>query len=78
MQALFFAIVVGLIFLNIRDNVEGMTDRNAVIFMITMNRCMSPAFLMINVFHSVRAVYLREQQAGAYAPVMFHLGRMVA
>uniref|UniRef100_A0A0A9YET1 Protein white n=1 Tax=Lygus hesperus TaxID=30085 RepID=A0A0A9YET1_LYGHE len=78
MQALFFAIVVGLIFINLQDNVDGMTDRSAVLFMIAMNRCMSPAFLMLSVFHQSRSVYIREQQAGAYAPVLYHLGRLIA
>nr|CAJ2467136.1 unnamed protein product [Leishmania braziliensis] len=77
-QAVFFAVVVGLIFLNLRANVEGIQDRQGLLFMIVMNRAMSSTFIMINTFNNVRAVYTREQQAGAYSPLMFFLGRSVA
>ncbi|CAG9568801.1 putative ATP-binding cassette protein subfamily G,member 2 [Leishmania major strain Friedlin] len=77
-QAIFFAIVVGLIFLNVRANVEGIQDRQGVLFMTVMNRAMSSTFIMINTFNNVRAVFMREQQAGAYSPLMFFLGRSFA
>lgn len=77
-QALFYAVVVGLIFLHVRDNVDGVQDREGLLFMTVMNRAMGPTFIMINAFHNVRAVYTREQQAGAYSPLMFFVGRSVA
>ncbi|KAG5486667.1 hypothetical protein LSCM1_07920 [Leishmania martiniquensis] len=77
-QAIFFAVVVGLIFLNVRSNVEGVQDRQGMLFMTVMNRALSSTFIMINTFNNVRAVYMREQQAGAYSPLMFFLGRSVA
>ena len=78
MQALFFAIVVGLIFLHMRDNVEGMQDREGMLFMTVMNRAMGSCFIMISAFDNVRAVYTREQHAGAYSPVTYFVGRSIA
>ncbi|KAL7698156.1 ABC transporter [Lotmaria passim] len=77
-QALFFSIVVGLIFLHIRDNVDGMQDREGFLFMSIMDRAMGPAFIMIDAFHNIRAVYTREQLAGAYSPTMYFVGRSLA
>ncbi|KAG5485847.1 hypothetical protein CUR178_07439 [Leishmania enriettii] len=77
-QAIYYAVVVGLIFLNMRANVEGLQDRQGMLFMTVMNRALSSTFIMINTFSNVRAVYMREQQAGAYSPMMFFLGRSVA
>ncbi|CBZ23487.1 putative ATP-binding cassette protein subfamily G, member 1 [Leishmania mexicana MHOM/GT/2001/U1103] len=77
-QAIFFAVVVGLIFLNVQDNIEGVQDRQGVLFMTVMNRAMSSTFIMINTFNNARAVFMREQQAGAYSPLMFFLGRSFA
>ncbi|KAG5511140.1 hypothetical protein JKF63_07080 [Porcisia hertigi] len=77
-QAVFFAVIVGLIFLKVQDNVEGLQDRQGMLFMTVMNRAMSATFIMISTFNSVRAVYMREQQAGAYSPLMFLLGRSLA
>ncbi|GET85869.1 ATP-binding cassette protein subfamily G, member 2 [Leishmania tarentolae] len=77
-QAVFFAVVVGLIFVNLQNNVEGIQDREGMLFMTVMNRAMSSMFIMINTFNSVRAVYTREQRAGAYSPMMFFLGRSAA
>lgn len=77
-QALFFAIIVGLIFIHMRDDVGGVQDREGMLFMAVMNRSMGPCFVMINNFHNIRAVYTREQQAGAYSPLTFFVGRSVA
>eukprot|EP00796_Vickermania_ingenoplastis_P001125 gene1126-659_t len=77
-QALFFAVFMGLIFVNLQDNIGGVQDREGLLFMVVMNRSMGPAFIQINAFHDVRAVYLREQQAGAYSPFIFFLGRSIA
>lgn len=77
-QAFFFAFVMGLLFLNIKDTVDGVQDRQGFLFMVVMNRSMGPAFIQINAFHDIRAVYLREQHAGAYSPFLFFLGRTIA
>ncbi|KPA83567.1 putative mitochondrial ATP-binding cassette protein subfamily G, member 2, putative (ABCG2) [Leptomonas pyrrhocoris] len=77
-QATFFAVVVGLVFLHVRDNVEGIQDREGMLFMTVMNRAMGSTFIMIDAFERVRAVYTREQQAGAYSPLLYYVGRSLA
>lgn len=77
-QALFFAVFMGLIFIKLKDNIAGVQDRQGFLFMVVMNRSMGPAFIQINAFHDIRAVYVREQRAGAYSPFIFFLGRSIA
>ncbi|EPY36956.1 ABC transporter [Strigomonas culicis] len=77
-QSLLFAITMGLIFLNIRDNVAGIQDREGLLFSTVMNRSMGPCFIMVNAFFNVRAVYTREQAAACYSPLTYFLSRSIA
>lgn len=77
-QTLFFAFLMGLLFINMKDDISGVQDRSGFLFMLVMDRAMGPAFIQINAFHEIRAVYLREQRAGAYSPFIFLLGRSLA
>ncbi|KEG13875.1 ABC transporter [Trypanosoma grayi] len=72
-QAIFFALLVGLIFLNIKDNIAGVQDRQGVIFMVVMNRAMGQTFVMINAFINDKPLFLREQHVGAYSAFMYFL-----
>ncbi|EPY42162.1 ATP-binding protein cassette protein subfamily G, member 2 [Angomonas deanei] len=77
-QAIFFAVVVGLIFVNMKNSVTGIQDRQGMLFMTVMNRCMGACFIMLNAFYNIRAVYTREQQAACYSPGMYLLARSLA
>ncbi|ESL05990.1 ABC transporter [Trypanosoma rangeli SC58] len=74
-QATFFAVIVGLIFINVKDDIPGIQDREGVIFTITMNRAMGQTFLMVNSFMTDKPLYVREQMVGSYSPFMYFLTR---
>nr|AJM93645.1 ABCG1 transporter [Trypanosoma cruzi] len=74
-QAAFFAVIVGLIFLNVKDDLAGMQDREGVFFMVTMNRAMGQTFIMVNSFMQDKALYVREQMVGSYSPFIFFLSK---
>eukprot|EP00331_Platyophrya_macrostoma_P013847 CAMPEP_0176419900 /NCGR_PEP_ID=MMETSP0127-20121128/8309_1 /TAXON_ID=938130 /ORGANISM="Platyophrya macrostoma, Strain WH" /LENGTH=624 /DNA_ID=CAMNT_0017800439 /DNA_START=49 /DNA_END=1923 /DNA_ORIENTATION=+ len=70
-QALFFAIIAGLIFIRLGNDIESLQDRIGVLFMVIANRGFSAAMMMINTFPRDKAVFIREQQAGAYSPFLY-------
>ena len=72
-QSVFFALIAGLIFIKLENNVQGMQDRVGLLFMVAANRAFGGAMLMINSFPRVKAVFIREQQAGAYSPFLYFL-----
>ncbi|KAH9578234.1 ABC-2 type transporter [Trypanosoma melophagium] len=74
-QALFFAFFVGLIFLNLHNDVAGVQDREGLFFMIVMNRSMGQTFVMVNAFVADRPLFIREQQVGSYSPFLYFLAR---
>lgn len=77
-QALFFAIIAGLIFIRLGNDVESMQDRIGLLFMVIANRGFSAAMMMINTFPRDKAVFIREQQAGAYSPFLYFITKYVS
>lgn len=77
-QALFFAIIAGLIFIRLGNDVESMQDRIGLLFMVVANRGFSAAMMMINTFPRDKAVFIREQQAGAYSPFLYFITKYVS
>lgn len=76
-QAIFFGLLMGLIFLNLKTDVTSIQDRQGLLFMTAMNRAMGQCFMMINAFGQDRALYLREQQTGSYSPFLYFLSRSI-
>lgn len=77
-QAFFFAIIAGLIFVKLGTDIQSMQDRIGLLFMVCANRGFSAAMMMINTFPRDKAVFIREQQAGAYSPVLYYLAKYFA
>lgn len=77
-QAVFFGIIAGLIFINLGNDVQSMQDRIGLLFMVVANRGFSAAMMMINTFPRDKAVFIREQQAAAYSPLLYYLSKYVS
>jgi ATP-binding cassette, subfamily G (WHITE), eye pigment precursor transporter len=77
-QALFFGLIAGLIFLRLGHDVQSMQDRIGVLFMVVANRAFSTAMGMINTFPRDKAVFIREQQAAAYSPLLYYISKYVS
>jgi ATP-binding cassette, subfamily G (WHITE), eye pigment precursor transporter len=77
-QALFFGIIAGLIFIKLGTDVQSMQDRIGLLFMVVANRAFSSAMGMINTFPRDKAVFIREQQAAAYSPLLYYVSKYVS
>ncbi|ORC85563.1 ABC transporter [Trypanosoma theileri] len=72
-RSLFFGVFLGLIFLNLHDDVAGIQDRQGLFFMVCMNRVMGQTFVMLHAFNADKPLYIREQQVGSYSPFLYFL-----
>ncbi|CCW71576.1 unnamed protein product [Phytomonas sp. Hart1] len=77
-QELFFSLIVGLIYIRIGMDIASIQDRAGLLFMVTLNRVFSASYTVLNTFHKVRPVFMREQNAGAYSPLVYFVGTMTA
>lgn len=72
-QSVFFAIVAGVIFVNLKDTVTGVQDRIGLLFMVTTNKGFGGANIGLHSFKPERPLFVREQQAGSYSVLVYYL-----
>ena len=77
-MAVFFSTIVTLVFINLGHDIQSLQDRAGLLFMVVTNRMFSAAFIMLNNFPKDKAVFIREQQAGAYSPFMYMVSKSLA
>lgn len=77
-QNIFFGIIVALIFANLTNDETGVADRFGVLFMVIVNMAFSSVMGMINNFPPQKAVFIRDQQSGAYSPLLYFLTMSLA
>jgi len=77
-QVIFFAIIAATVFADLNQNVQGIQDRMGLLFMVIANTAFSGAMMMVNTFPKEKAVFIREQQSGAYSPTIYFLTKMIA
>jgi len=77
-QAVVFGIFVGVLFNNLTDDTVGIADRYGVLFTMSVNSGFASASAVINTFPAIKAVFLREQQAGAYPVGAFFVATFLA
>ena len=73
-QTIFFAVLVGLIYLQMADTVTALQDRLGAIFFIMTNQCFGNMGALNN-FLEERNIYQREQQAGLYYTSAYFLAK---
>lgn len=73
LQNIVFAIIVGLIFVKLKTNVTGISDRMGLLFIVVVNGAFSSVMGMINNFPPQKAVFIRDQQSGAYSPFLYFI-----
>lgn len=78
MQAVLFGAFTGILFHDLTDDVAGVADRFGVIFTMAVNCGFSGASAVINTFPAIKAVFLREQQAGSYSVLAFYVATFLA
>lgn len=77
-QTLFFAIFIGLFYLNVKTNQEGVQDRKGALYLILMNNLFGAAMNGISAFPPERAVFLQEQANDAYSAYIYCLAKVIA
>lgn len=77
-QNIVFAVIVGLLFIRLQDNVTGIADRMGLLFIIITNISFSSCSAVINNFPPQKAVFIRDQQSGAYSPMLYFITMMLA
>lgn len=77
-QNIFFAIIVSLIFANLTNNITGIADRMGLLFMVIINMAFSSVMGMVNNFPPQKAVFIRDQQSGAYSPFLYFITMSLA
>lgn len=77
-QTLFFAIFMGLFYLNMKVNMEGVQDRQGAIYLSLMNNLFGAAMNGISAFPPERAVFLQEQANDSYNAYFFYIAKVVA
>jgi len=77
-QAIFLAIIAGLVYLRVDNDQVGIVDRVGALFFITV----STAFGSINgpthLFPAERAVFARERMAGMYGTLVYYLAKVIS
>jgi len=77
-QNIFFALIAGIIFANLTDDIQGVADRNGLIFMVVINQAFSSIMSVLNTFKEEKPVFIRDQQAAAYSPLLYFLAKSIA
>lgn len=78
MQTIFFAVFLGLFFLNVKLNQEGVQDRQGALYITLMNNLFGSAMVGIAAFPPERAVFLQEQANDAYNAYIYFVAKNVA
>ena len=77
-QSIFFAIVAGVIFVNLKDTATGVQDRIGLLFMVTTNKGFGGANIGLHSFKPERPLFVREQQAGSYSVFVYYMANFFA
>ncbi|KAG5482727.1 hypothetical protein CUR178_06764 [Leishmania enriettii] len=77
-QTLLFAIFIGLFFLNVQLNQQGVQDRQGALYITLMNNLFGAAMNGIAAFPPERAVFLQEQANDAYNAYTYFLAKNLA
>jgi len=74
-QAVMFAVIMGLIYLQIDDHQSGIQDRKGALFFLAVNGFMSSTMGVLSIFATEKAVFRREYDSGFYKLPAYFLSR---
>jgi len=76
-QTLFFAVIIGLLYLRIGNNQTSITDRAGALFFILVNQSFSTIFSVLNQFPVEKAVFMRERASKMYRVLPYYLMKSI-
>jgi len=75
MQTLVMAVMVSLIYLNVRHDQRGVQDRQGFLFFIVANGVMGASMGVVSTFHGERTVFTREHRSRMYSLPSYFLSK---
>ena len=77
-QAIFLSIIIGLFFLNMKKDPQGVQDRLGVLSLLSISKILVGGMNGIVAFPAERAVFLMESSNDAYNPWVYYVAKLVA
>ena len=77
-QTMFFAILMGLIYLQLDNDQAGVQDRQGALFFLLVNSAMSNVLNVVTTFPAEKAVYFREHSAGMYSSFNWYVAKVLS
>ena len=77
-QAIVIAVVIGLIYLRLRNNQKSVQDKMGAIFVCIINQSMGGVFGVLSTFTQELPIFLREHRSGLYSSYSYYLSRTFA
>ena len=74
-QSVVFAVVVGLVYINLGFDQTSVQDRMGLFFIMSTNAAFAGASSVINTFAAEKSVFVREQHSRAYSPLCYFIGK---
>lgn len=77
-QSIILGVILGLIYLQVDDDQEGMQNRMGSLYFILVNQGMSAATSVINTYAEEKPIFLRENRNWMYRTTAYYLAKMIA
>ena len=76
--AVFFALIVGMLYMHMDKNQRGIQDRMGALFFVVVNNAFGQMFAILNVFSKEKLIVQREFAARAYNTWPYYVSKLVA
>lgn len=77
-QAVMFAVVVGLLYVPLKDDQKSIQNRNGALFFVVINQTMSSIASVVLAFPRNKVVFLKEYRSGLYGVFSYYLAKGLA
>jgi ATP-binding cassette subfamily G (WHITE) protein 1 len=77
-QTVFFAVLIGLIYLRVGNDQLSIQNRAGVLFFVLINQAFTGMFNMLNSFPGVKQVFMRERAGRYYRVSSFYVSKIVS
>jgi len=77
-QALFMALLVGLLYLQLGNDQASIGNREGSLFFIVMSSAMGPMMSCLVAFQAERVVFVREHCTGSYSTLVYYLAKLLS
>mmetsp|Transcript_1517 Transcript_1517/g.4382 ORF Transcript_1517/g.4382 Transcript_1517/m.4382 type:complete len:422 (+) Transcript_1517:619-1884(+) len=76
--AIFFSVIVGMLYMHMGKNQKGIQDRMGALFFVVVNNAFGQMFAILNVFTTEKLIVQREFAARAYSTWPYYFSKLLA